>query len=75
MLKLSRILPKIAKSRKFLPLKYSFTVFTLLLRIETTLRGKFLRGFPQEMWHKANIRENKSTREEKKKKKKGMNWS
>ena len=56
-------------------LKYSFTVFTLLLRIETALRGKFPRGFPQEMWHKSNIRENKSTREEKKKKKKAMNWS
>ena len=52
-------MPKIAKSRKFLPLKYSFTVFTLLLRIETALRGKFPRGFPQEMWHKSNIRENK----------------
>ena len=38
-------MPKIAKSRKFLPLKYSFTVFTLLLRIETALRGKFPRGF------------------------------
>ena len=56
----------------FLPLKYSFTVFTLLLRIETALRGKFPCGFPQEMWHKSNIPENKSTREEKKK---AMNWS